>query len=60
MFPDIVADSESSVDGLLVHVTSRELAIMDRYEDTDYIRFQVILTSGRKAWVYQALRTRRK
>lgn len=60
VYPDIVVDSESRVEGLVVYVTSRELAIMDRYEDTDYIRFEVILASGRSAWVYQALRTRRK
>ncbi len=40
------------VEGVVFEVTSAELAKADEYEVDDYVRKEVGLASGRKAWVY--------
>jgi gamma-glutamylcyclotransferase (GGCT)/AIG2-like uncharacterized protein YtfP len=46
-------DSESHVEGLALEVMPQELALIDRYEGSDYRRVQVTLKSGQRAWVYR-------
>jgi gamma-glutamylcyclotransferase (GGCT)/AIG2-like uncharacterized protein YtfP len=45
---------ENKVDGIALLVSAQELQQADRYEVADYIRKQVELSSGAKAWVYVA------
>jgi Gamma-glutamyl cyclotransferase, AIG2-like len=40
------------IDGACLELTDEELAAADRYEVDDYVRVQVTLSSGRRAWVY--------
>lgn len=53
-YPIIVSDPESSVMGLVISVTPRELRLLDRYEDPLYRRESVRIRSGLnlKAWAY--------
>jgi gamma-glutamylcyclotransferase (GGCT)/AIG2-like uncharacterized protein YtfP len=43
-----------AVHGTVLEVTEDELAAADSYEVEDYQRVQVLLASGRSAWVYEA------
>ncbi len=49
-----IEDASASISGLVLNVTSAELAEIDRYEGEDYRRVRVVLASGRSAWVYCA------
>jgi len=40
------------VDGVVFEITKEELAKADEYEVDDYVRVEVTLDSGKKAWVY--------
>ena len=40
------------VEGMVFEISADELAQTDEYEVDDYKRVQVILESGKKAWVY--------
>jgi hypothetical protein len=40
------------VDGTVFEITAAELASADQYEVSDYKRIEVVLRSGKKAWVY--------
>ena len=40
------------VEGVVFEITAAELAKADEYEVDDYVRKEVPLASGRKAWVY--------
>lgn len=51
-YPVAVPDATSAIDGLVLQVTSRELARLDLYEGDGYVRVQVSLASGTSAWVY--------
>ncbi len=54
-FHPVVARSEGpadSVAGKAFWITAEELAAADRYEVADYKRVNVVLASGREAWVY--------
>ena len=51
-YPDIVKAPSSSVDGLVIPVTTDELESIDNYETEWYKRIEVVLKSGKKAWVY--------
>lgn len=51
-FPVIVTDPSSFVFGMVISVTTEELALIDRYETDAYKRIKVILKSGKSAWVY--------
>ncbi len=65
--PDVVATSGSnlhpilrrgapadSVDGAYLVIEDSELAAVDDYEVSDYVRIEVTLSSGATAWVYVA------
>ena len=51
-YPDIAKAPLDSVDGLVITVTSRELELIDNYETDWYKRIEVVLKSGKQAWVY--------
>jgi gamma-glutamylcyclotransferase (GGCT)/AIG2-like uncharacterized protein YtfP len=40
------------VDGMVFEISADELKRTDEYEVDDYKRVQVVLASGKKAWVY--------
>jgi gamma-glutamylcyclotransferase (GGCT)/AIG2-like uncharacterized protein YtfP len=40
------------IQGVVLKVTTEELAQADEYEASDYKRVSVILKSGRRSWVY--------
>ncbi len=49
---------DSYVSGTVFEITDSELAAADRYEQTAaYTRIAVVLTSGKRAWVYVEART---
>lgn len=52
VYPLVIPQHGSSVDGLVLEVTLEELARMDIYETSAYRRFWVKLRSGRECWVY--------
>ena len=43
---------EDEVHGILFMITEIELRAADDYEVDDYKRIQVVLKSGKNAWVY--------
>lgn len=51
-FPVVVGKAGSSVEGLVLSVTSNELACVDLYETEAYQRKKVMLRSGKECWVY--------
>ena len=53
VYPIIRPDEGSQVEGRVLEVTLQELALIDRYEGSDYQRVQVTLKSGQRAWVYR-------
>ncbi len=46
------ACNSDRVDGVVLAVTDRELALADEYEPDGYERMQARLASGAQAWVY--------
>ena len=46
------AEPHDSVPGEVLTLTDAELAATDAYEVDDYVRTEVTLASGRKAWAY--------
>jgi gamma-glutamylcyclotransferase (GGCT)/AIG2-like uncharacterized protein YtfP len=52
IYPIAVRDADSQIDGLLLELTSDELARGDEYETSAYDRVRVRLKSGIEAWVY--------
>ncbi|MFF1903007.1 gamma-glutamylcyclotransferase family protein [Kitasatospora sp. NPDC058218] len=57
--PLVVASSEDgdAVEGSVLAITEAELAAADDYEVDDYVRTEVALRSGAKAWAYLAAST---
>lgn len=54
-FHPMVLRSDSPTDevpGMVFRVSAAELAAADAYEVSDYARIEVLLKSGRLAWVY--------
>lgn len=45
-------DPADTVSGTVFEITAEELAMADRYEVADYKRIEVLLRSGKRAWVY--------
>lgn len=45
-------DPADVVSGVVLEVSAQELAAADAYEVADYVRVEVRLRSGRRAWVY--------
>ncbi len=52
-YPIILPEADGVIDGLVLEVTTEELALIDRYETEDYKRVRVTLVSGTEAWVYR-------
>lgn len=52
VYPFAVLDAADSISGQVLDVTADELVAMDAYEGDEYRRVQVVLRSGRRAWVY--------
>jgi gamma-glutamylcyclotransferase (GGCT)/AIG2-like uncharacterized protein YtfP len=50
-------DKNDSVDGTVFEVSEEELLIADRYEPINYKRMQVVLESGKQAWIYTTVET---
>ena len=50
-YPNLIEDSERSLEGIRVAITCDELKTLDRYE-ARYQRIRRVLTSGISAWVY--------
>lgn len=46
------ADPGAEVPGVVLTLTAEELAAADSYEVDDYVRVEVLLRSGLRAWVY--------
>lgn len=53
----ISADKNDMVEGTVLEVTNEELLTADKYEPANYRRTKVTLESGKKAWIYIAIRT---
>ena len=51
-YPAAEKNTECSIQGLLIEVTSEELEKLDVYETDAYKRKEVELTNGKKAWIY--------
>lgn len=51
-YPVAMPDSQHAIDGYIIEVTEQELAILDDYEGIEYIRIELMLDSGKQAWVY--------
>lgn len=52
LYPIIVPDLNSSIEGLVLSITEEELKTIDEYETDAYKRKKVILKSGKSAWAY--------
>ena len=46
------ANAADTVEGIVFEVTAADLLKADEYEVEDYVRVEVELLSGKKAWVY--------
>ena len=51
-YPAIVLDKDNFVEGLVISIIPIELKLIDKYETDAYKREQVVLKSGKTAWVY--------
>lgn len=51
-YPIILKKIDSSVRGLVLPITLKELQLIDEYETEAYQRIQVTLKSGKEAYVY--------
>jgi gamma-glutamylcyclotransferase (GGCT)/AIG2-like uncharacterized protein YtfP len=52
-YPFILPSERHSVEGQVLTITADELAKMDMYEGSTYLRIRVTLNSGTETWVYQ-------
>lgn len=50
----IISNSSDIVDGIALEITGEELLLADKYEPKNYKRINVMLESGKKAWIYIA------
>jgi gamma-glutamylcyclotransferase (GGCT)/AIG2-like uncharacterized protein YtfP len=53
-YPIIIPSKGSSVEGLILPITAKELKLADEYETKSYRREKVVLKSGKTAWAYQS------
>lgn len=51
-------DEADRVEGVVFSLSEAEIAATDRYESGPYERVEVLLASGRPAWVYVSLEAR--
>jgi gamma-glutamylcyclotransferase (GGCT)/AIG2-like uncharacterized protein YtfP len=49
-----VVSSDDMILGMVFEISSEDLAIVDRYEPSNYERISVTLRSGKQAWLYLA------
>jgi len=54
-YPIIKKSPKSSVKGLILVVTRKELRLLDDWESENYERKKAVLKSGKTAWVYRKL-----
>ena len=47
-------NQQDSIDGTVFELTEQELLLADTYEPDNYKRVQVVLASGKDAWIYLA------
>lgn len=52
IYPISIQKKNSSVSGLVISITTKELKIIDEYETNAYKRKKVVLESKRNVWVY--------
>jgi hypothetical protein len=52
----IESNRNDTVDGTALEITREELLIADKYEPANYKRINAVLESGRKAWIYIAIK----
>lgn len=52
VYPTIVPDPKSIIDGLVIAITPEELELIDKYETEAYKKIRATLKSGEKAWAY--------
>lgn len=50
----VSADWGDTIDGTVFELTGDELVRSDMYEPDGYERFEILLGSGKRAWVYRA------
>jgi hypothetical protein len=50
----IISDDNHVVYGTALEITDGELLVADKYEPENYKRINVVLESGKKAWIYVA------
>jgi gamma-glutamylcyclotransferase (GGCT)/AIG2-like uncharacterized protein YtfP len=50
-------NEQDKIEGVAFELTEQELLIADNYETEAYKRVQVVLESGKQAWVYVANKT---
>jgi len=50
----MISDDNDIVDGTALEITDEELLLADEYEPKNYKRINVMLDSGKKAWIYVA------
>jgi hypothetical protein len=50
----ILSDDNHAVNGTALEITEGELLVADKYEPENYKRINVVLESGKKAWIYVA------
>ena len=48
-------DNIDIIEGMVLEISEEELFIADKYETKDYKRVNVMLESGKEAWVYVAV-----
>jgi hypothetical protein len=50
----IISDDSHVVNGTALEITNEELLVADKYEPENYQRINVMLESGKEAWIYVA------
>jgi hypothetical protein len=53
----ISGDKNDIINGIALEVNGEELLITDKYEPKNYKRTEVMLESGKKAWIYVATKS---
>ena len=48
-------DDTDTIAGTVLEITEEELLLADNYEPANYKRINVVLESGKKAWIYIAI-----
>ena len=51
-YPVAEINTQGSIIGVVIELTSEEISKLDEYETDSYRREEVELTNGKKAWIY--------